>query len=75
MADTIRKAHAPTRMCVICRSKHAKGELLRYVCPSAGNNDTALVFDEKQVLPGRGYYICSNPECAQRLARFKVRRK
>ncbi|WP_243451310.1 YlxR family protein [Desulfovibrio psychrotolerans] len=62
-------------MCVICRSRHLKRTLLRYVCPPADNREAALIFDQAQRLPGRGYYICTNPDCAQRFARFKVRRK
>ncbi|ABM29448.1 hypothetical protein DDE01_21090 [Desulfovibrio desulfuricans] len=59
--------HQPIRMCVICRRRFAKHELLRYVCPAEG---AAPVADERQVLPGRGWYVCGDPACRERLRKF-----
>ncbi|MCU0587102.1 MAG: DUF448 domain-containing protein [Syntrophobacteraceae bacterium] len=48
-------AHVPTRMCLVCRSRRAKGSLLRLALdPVTGQ----VVRDEIQRLPGRGAYVC-----------------
>jgi len=42
------------RTCVICRTKKPKRELFRFL-----NKNGRVVFDKKQEMPGRGFYICS----------------
>ncbi len=63
----------PTRMCVICRGRAPKASLTRYVRDAQGN----LQIDETQTHPGRGWYLCSNPVCAQKFAKYRpgTRRK
>lgn len=66
----------PVRMCVVCRRRFAKSQLLRHVPAldniSAGNG---LVADEAQTRPGRGWYVCDDPACRERFAGMKFRRK
>ncbi|MFI3272516.1 MAG: DUF448 domain-containing protein [Pseudomonadota bacterium] len=59
--------HKPVRMCVICRRRFTKKELLRYVCPVEG---TGPVADVRQVHPGRGWYVCGDPNCRAKMAKF-----
>lgn len=63
----------PVRMCVICRERAPKKVLTRYVRDAQGN----LQFDETQTHPGRGWYLCSNPVCAQKFVKYRpgTRRK
>ena len=67
---------APVRMCVICRRRFAKPQLLRHVLAAdggtAGNGLEADVFAVK---PGRGWYVCDDPQCRSRFAGMKFRRK
>lgn len=44
---------SPERMCVICRSRFIKSDLLRVV-----NVGSSVVFDESSRMNGRGAYIC-----------------
>ncbi len=54
-----RIGHLPTRMCVGCRKRRKKMELVRFV----------LKKEENQILPGdrkeggRGMYLCPDPSC------------
>lgn len=48
--------HEPSRMCVICRRRFAKSQLLRHVLSSSGGEGT-LEADEAQKKPGRGWYV------------------
>ena len=57
-------AKQPERLCVGCREKHPKGELLRIV---RSPNGTAA-YDPTGKSPGRGAYLCPSAECL-RLAR------
>lgn len=82
--------HQPTRMCMICRRRFAKSQLLRHVLvPSApagaegpqevddrSAGESGLEADEAQVRPGRGWYVCSDPECRKKFLKLgRVRRK
>ncbi|MCT4625558.1 YlxR family protein [Halodesulfovibrio sp.] len=75
MHKAIRKHHTPVRRCVICRTSFPKSELKRYVCTQTESGELIPVFDEKQVMPGRGYYICNSPKCEKRFAKFRGWRK
>ena len=51
----------PERTCVACRKKGARGELLRLVASPDG-----VVIDYSEKLPGRGAYVCPDPDCIGR---------
>lgn len=44
---------SPERMCVVCRGRFEKKDLLRVV-----NTEQGLTFDETSKMNGRGAYIC-----------------
>ncbi|MBM3237831.1 YlxR family protein [Candidatus Poribacteria bacterium] len=51
----------PIRTCIGCRKKATKWELVRMV-----RNDTGQVsVDESRKNPGRGAYVCLNPQCIE----------
>ena len=56
------KGHRPVRMCVGCRQRREKRELIRLV----RNAEGTFVPDEKKNLPGRGFYLCPNADCFAR---------
>lgn len=49
----------PQRMCVSCRTKADKKDLLRVVLSPSGE----IVYDPSGRLPGRGSYLCRKREC------------
>ena len=53
------RAKQPERLCVGCREKHPKGELIRIVRSPAG----AISVDASGKSPGRGAYLCPREEC------------
>ena len=60
--------HVPLRMCVACRKRRPKGELLRVLLTPEG-----FRLDPTGKLPGRGAYVCRDqPECRteKKLRRF-----
>lgn len=61
----------PVRMCVICRRKFAKSGLNRHVLGQNGE----LIADGRKLLPGRGWYCCSDPKCVIRFAMFRPKQK
>lgn len=81
------KGYEPARMCVICRRRFAKSQLLRHVLAPAALNGpdgetradagkSGLEADEAQARPGRGWYVCSDPECREKFLKLgRVRRK
>ena len=62
------RSHRPIRTCVVCSRKKPKQELLRLVLDSMNS----VVPDLKQLMPGRGSYVCAETDCMQRL-RFNKR--
>jgi len=54
-----KKRHHPIRMCIGCRKKRKKEEMVRFV----RNSDGVLFMSEKKNLNGRGYYLCSDRMC------------
>ena len=52
----------PMRQCVGCREMKMKKELIRVVRSPEG----ALSLDFKGKAPGRGAYLCPNPECLRK---------
>jgi uncharacterized protein len=51
---------APQRTCVGCRRTRAKAQLLRIARTTQG-----IQLDPYQRLPGRGAYLCRNPDCVE----------
>lgn len=52
----------PLRTCIGCRRRHQQRWLTRFVV-----SDGSIVIDTGKVLPGRGAYLCWQPECAHRV--------
>ena len=48
----------PMRQCLGCRTMHPKRELIRAVRSPAGE----ITLDFKGKAPGRGAYLCPNPD-------------
>jgi hypothetical protein len=57
-------------MCVICRRRFPKHELARHVA-----DDRGLTADAAKRAPGRGFYLCADPGCAQKFAKYTGWRK
>ncbi|MBR1797282.1 MAG: YlxR family protein [Clostridiales bacterium] len=61
----------PQRMCVSCRTRRDKRDLIRVTL----KDDGTLVYDPTGKLPGRGAYLCKDSSCiklelkAHRIAR------
>lgn len=71
-----KKAHVPVRSCVICRTRCSKQELNRYVCrpqSSDGGDVEAqrLILDPEQSKPGRGFYLCAEPQCQSKFLQYQ----
>lgn len=60
--------HVPVRMCVICRRRFPKRKLTRYIRPA---DAAGPIEDESQTRPGRGYYLCDDEACLQRISKYK----
>lgn len=52
----------PMRMCTGCGEMKPKRELIRVVKSPEGE----IALDRTGRLPGRGAYVCPNPECLQK---------
>ena len=52
----------PERMCVACRERKQKREMIRVV----RNMDGTLSVDDTGKAPGRGAYICPTLDCLER---------
>lgn len=52
--------HEPIRRCVACRRAAPKHTLLRF---ARDPHTRQVQFDPAQRLPGRGAYLCPNPDC------------
>jgi predicted RNA-binding protein YlxR (DUF448 family) len=61
-----KKGHLPIRMCVGCRKRRKKEEMVRF----KQGEDGILFVDEKK-LNGRGFYLCPDVTCL-RLAQKKI---
>lgn len=58
----------PMRQCMGCRERKAKRELIRVVRSPEG----IVSLDFKGKAPGRGAYLCPNPECLKKAIRSKA---
>lgn len=66
-----RPRHVPQRTCIVCRQSDAKRALIRLVRDATGR----VAIDPTGKRPGRGAYLCRNPECwSQALRRHAVER-
>ena len=54
-----RPEHQPLRTCAVCRAVHPKREMTRMVRTADGD----VVADASGRLPGRGTYVCADPDC------------
>jgi len=63
------RADSPVRMCVVCRRRFAKDDLLRFTCPEPGG--LALALDVTGKRAGRGFYVCRDAACRNKFERFK----
>lgn len=69
------KNHRPYRMCIVCRRRFPKKDLNRFVRINSHQEKKKLKPDPEQQLPGRGYYLCSNPDCHKKFQKFRVEQK
>ncbi len=58
----------PQRQCMGCRERKNKREMIRVVRSPEGN--VGLDFSGKA--PGRGAYLCPNPDCLKKAIRSKA---
>ena len=58
----------PVRQCLGCREHKPKPELIRVVRSPQG--EVSLDFKGKK--PGRGAYVCPDPECLKKIRRSKA---
>ena len=58
----------PMRMCLGCREMKPKRELVRIV----RNNQGQISLDKTGKAPGRGVYICPNPDCLNACIKTKA---
>lgn len=64
----MQKRKIPMRQCLGCRTMFPKKELIRVVRSPEG--DIALDFKGKA--PGRGAYVCCNPECLKKAKKTRA---
>lgn len=62
--------HIPQRTCVICRRKQNKNDLLRFVIWRK-----QPVFDLTGNLQARGFYVCDENSCLEKIDRWVIRKK
>ena len=56
--------HIPQRTCVVCRKKSEKKKLMRFVLL-----DSEIVLDLNYKIEKRGYYVCDDNDCLQKLGK------
>jgi len=54
-----KRGHIPMRMCMGCRRRRKKEEMVRFI----KSLDGAFFMNEKKNLDGRGYYLCPDRMC------------
>jgi len=54
-----KKEHVPIRMCIGCRKKRKKDEMLQFI----KGIDGVVVVNEKKRIHGRGFYLCPDLLC------------
>ena len=63
----MKKKKIPTRMCIACREKKPKKELIRIVVSESG-----LIADETGKAQGRGAYICPCVDCLDKAIKIRA---
>jgi len=63
----VKKRKIPERMCTGCREKKPKKEMVRIV--RSPEQEISLDFTGKK--PGRGAYLCVNPDCLKKVRKSK----
>ena len=58
----------PMRQCLGCREMKPKRELLRVVRSQEGE----VAFEARGKLPGRGAYVCPNPDCFKKAVKTRA---
>lgn len=58
----------PQRMCVICRERKNKSDLIRIV----RNNQNEVKIDKNGKEQGRGAYICKDRSCLEKLKKSNI---
>lgn len=58
----------PQRMCVICRKRKNKSDLIRIV----RNNQNEVKIDKNGKEQGRGAYICKDRSCLEKLKKSNI---
>ena len=71
MTDAGKERHIPIRMCAICRKRRPKAELERFI---TGQGSAPPLADPRQVLPGRGVYVCASGVCREKFIAKSVRK-
>lgn len=56
--------HIPLRMCVGCKTRKPREELVRLVL-----REDRVIVDKRKTLEGRGVSICRNKECLEKAAK------
>jgi predicted RNA-binding protein YlxR (DUF448 family) len=54
-----KKDHVPIRMCIGCRRKRRKEEMLQFI----KGVDGVVLVNEKKRINGRGFYLCPDLTC------------
>ena len=54
----------PERTCISCRKKGEKKDFLRI-----SEENGKYVFDKKMKVQSRGFYVCKNPSCVEKLSK------
>ena len=57
-------------MCVACRERKEKQDLMRFV-----KTDEGIVLDQTKSINGRGFYLCHNMDCYQLMCKKKILNK
>ncbi len=64
----MQKRKIPMRQCLGCRTMFPKRELIRVVRSPEGE----ITLDFKGKAPGRGAYLCPNPECLKKARKSRA---
>ena len=57
-----KKDHVPIRMCIGCRKKRKKDEMLQFI----KGMDGVVFVNKKKRINGRGFYLCPDLICFKR---------